>query len=154
MFTVKAVRNIGFFLKSTTQALRLAHVFTHASPVVSMKISPDGQRMAIGISVSGKTIVNDLKTRSIVRSVFRVFLSVKSRAKSFISSVFEDRYLMDAPNIWSVKFSPGGRLLATAGSDRRIRVIVLSLCWREFPIKLDLGYHSKANASHAQRTQQ
>ena len=50
-------------------ALHLEHVFAHENPAFCMKISPDGQGMAVGFQNSGATIINGSKTRSNVRSV-------------------------------------------------------------------------------------
>ena len=47
----------------------LEHVFTHEYPPWSVKISPDGQRMAVGFNDSGATIISETKTRSNDRSV-------------------------------------------------------------------------------------
>ena len=55
--------------------LHLEHVFTHESPAYCMKISPDGQRMAVGFRYSGTTIISDLKTGSNVRSVSECLFS-------------------------------------------------------------------------------
>ena len=46
--------------------LHLEHVFTHESPAWCAKISPDGQRMAVGFQSSGATVI---RTKSNVRSV-------------------------------------------------------------------------------------
>ena len=54
--------------------LHLAHVFTHESPAICVKTSPDGQRIAVGYSGSGKTVINEVKTRSNVRSVSGCFV--------------------------------------------------------------------------------
>ena len=54
--------------------LDLEHVFAHESPAWSVKISPDGQRMAVGFEYSGATIISDMKTRSNVRSVSECFV--------------------------------------------------------------------------------
>ena len=43
--------------------LHSANVITYESPVYCVKISPDGQRLAIGLD-EGKTYINDLKTGS------------------------------------------------------------------------------------------
>ena len=51
-----------------TLDLRLARIFTHDSPFC-MKMSPDGQRIAVGVLSLGKTVINDVKTGSNVRSV-------------------------------------------------------------------------------------
>ena len=50
-------------------SLHLEHVFAHESLASCVKISPDGQRMAVGFGNGGATIINDMKTRSKVRSV-------------------------------------------------------------------------------------
>ena len=47
--------------------LRLAHKFTYDSPVFCVKISPDGQRLAVGDR--GKTYLNELQTGSNIWSV-------------------------------------------------------------------------------------
>ena len=52
-----------------TLALHLEHVFAHEYPANCVKMSPDGQRIAVGFQGSGATIISDLKTRSNVRSV-------------------------------------------------------------------------------------
>ena len=44
--------------------LHLAHAFTYDSPVQSVKMSPDGQKIAIGLENEGKTFVNELRTGS------------------------------------------------------------------------------------------
>ena len=49
--------------------LHLEHVFPHKCPAWSVKITHDGQRMAVGFKESGATIISDMKTRSNVRSV-------------------------------------------------------------------------------------
>ena len=55
--------------------LHLEHVFMHENPAWCMKISPNGQGMAIGFDESGAAIISDMKTRSNVRSVSE-FLAV------------------------------------------------------------------------------
>ena len=50
--------------------LHLMHVFTHESAAYCMKMSPDGQRIAVGFLDDGKTIISEVKTRSNIRSVF------------------------------------------------------------------------------------
>ena len=55
--------------------IRLVHVFTHESPIFSMKISPDGQKIAVGIAGAGKAIINEVKTKSNVRSVSEALVS-------------------------------------------------------------------------------
>jgi WD40 repeat protein len=42
--------------------LRITHVFAFKCPVYCAKISPDGQRVAIGLEDNGKTYINDVKT--------------------------------------------------------------------------------------------
>ena len=54
---------------------RLEHVIAHESPAFCTKLSPDGQRIAVGFSRSGKTILDEAKTRSNVRSVSECFIS-------------------------------------------------------------------------------
>ena len=49
--------------------LHLAHVFIREYPAFCVKMSPDGQRIAVGQIDSGKTVIHDVKTRSNVRSV-------------------------------------------------------------------------------------
>ena len=44
--------------------LHLAHAFTHDSPVYCVKISPDGQRLAVGLAGDGKTHIFELQTGS------------------------------------------------------------------------------------------
>ena len=56
-------------------AIHLEHVFAHASPAWSVKINPDGQRMAVGFQNSGATIISNMKTRSNVRSVSKFLFS-------------------------------------------------------------------------------
>lgn len=40
----------------------VAHLFAYGSRVFCAKMSPNGQRLAIGLAYDGKTYVNDLKT--------------------------------------------------------------------------------------------
>ena len=47
-----------------TLDIHLVHEFTYESPVYCAKISPDGQRLAIGLSNVGKTYINELKVKS------------------------------------------------------------------------------------------
>ena len=54
---------------------RLEHVFAYEFPPFCMKISPDGQRMAVGFQDSGATIISDMKTRLNVGSVFQSLIS-------------------------------------------------------------------------------
>ena len=49
--------------------LHLEHVFAHESPAFCMRMSPDGQRMAVGCQTSGETVVSEMRTKSKVRSV-------------------------------------------------------------------------------------
>lgn len=42
--------------------LRLAHTFVYKSPVSCVKMSPDGQRLAMGLAFDGKTYINEVKT--------------------------------------------------------------------------------------------
>ena len=58
-----------------TLALHLEHVFAHEYPANCVKMSPDGQRIAVGFQDSGATIISDLKTRSNVRSVSECLFS-------------------------------------------------------------------------------
>ena len=60
-----------------------------------------------------------------------------------------DRYVKDKLSIWSVKFSPNGRLLATGADDHKIRVLSLN-CenFHESDFILDMGHHTKPNACH------
>ena len=58
-----------------TLALHLEHVFTHESRVLCVKISPDGQRMAVGSEYSEATNIYDMKSRSNVRSVSESLVS-------------------------------------------------------------------------------
>ena len=44
--------------------LHLAHAFTYDSPVMCVKMSPDGQRLAVGLSGNGKTYLNESDTGS------------------------------------------------------------------------------------------
>ena len=55
--------------------LHLEHVFTHESPALCSKMSPDGRRTAVGFGHTGATIITDLITRSNVRSVSEYFVS-------------------------------------------------------------------------------
>ena len=56
-------------------ALHPEHVFTHESRAFCVKISPDGQRIAVGYQNSRATIISDLKTRSNVRSASEYIVS-------------------------------------------------------------------------------
>ena len=44
--------------------LHLAHTFKYDSPVRSVKMSPNGQTIAIGLENEGKTFINELRTGS------------------------------------------------------------------------------------------
>ena len=55
--------------------LHLEHVFAYECPAYSVKISPGGQRMAVGFGHSGATIIRDMKTQSNVRSVSEYLVS-------------------------------------------------------------------------------
>ena len=44
--------------------LHLAHAFTYDSPLCCIKMSPDGQRLAVGLSAAGKTYINEFETGS------------------------------------------------------------------------------------------
>ena len=55
--------------------LRLEHVFAYDFFPFCMKISPDGQKLAVGLGSSGETIICDMKTRSNVRSVSKCLVS-------------------------------------------------------------------------------
>ena len=44
--------------------LQLAHAFTYDTPVFGLKMSPDGQRVAVGLKDDGKTYLYELKTGS------------------------------------------------------------------------------------------
>ena len=101
--------------------LQLARVFTYDSPVNCVKMSPDGQRIAVG--GHGKTYLHELQTGSSIWLVSELFALRFGLAIDVItSSVFVDRYVKDRINVSGVQFSPNGRLLATAGSDYHIRV--------------------------------
>ena len=54
--------------------LHVAHVFTYETPVYCARISPDGQRIAIGLKDCGKTYINSMKTGSNVWLVFKFFV--------------------------------------------------------------------------------
>ena len=49
--------------------LHLEHVFAYESPPLCLKISPDGQKLAVGFENSGETIISDMRSRSNDRSV-------------------------------------------------------------------------------------
>ena len=55
--------------------LHLEHVFAYESPALCMKISPYGQRAAVGFGHSGATIISDMKTQSNVRSASEYLVS-------------------------------------------------------------------------------
>ena len=50
--------------------LHLMHVFTNESRAHCVKVSPDGQRIAVGFHDDGKAIISEVKTRLNIRSVF------------------------------------------------------------------------------------
>ena len=63
--------------------LHLAHVFTQEPPTAfSLKISPDGQRIAVGCLDSGKTVISDVKTRLNTWSVSEYLVSNQAWAIS------------------------------------------------------------------------
>ena len=49
--------------------LHLEHVFAYESPALCLKISPDGQKLAVGFEDGGETIISDMSSRSNDRSV-------------------------------------------------------------------------------------
>ena len=49
--------------------LHLVHVFMYDSPVYCVKMSPDGQRLAVGPGGEGKIYLHDMQTGSIIRLV-------------------------------------------------------------------------------------
>ena len=84
--------------------LQIAHVLTYDASVYCMKLSPDGQKIAMGLQMNGKTYINDLKSGSII-------------------CVLEDlNHRKDNLSIWTIQFSPDSCLLATGSSDHKIRV--------------------------------
>ena len=108
--------------------LHLAHAFAHDSSVQCAKMSPDGQKLAVGLEDNGKTYLYELRTESkiwLVRSlVFKIWVDVID------PSVFVDQYVKRVKNgidIYSVKFSPNGRLLAIGACDLYIRVCPLKM---------------------------
>lgn len=58
-----------------TLELHLAHAFTYDSEVYCIHMSPDGHRLAVGLSGEGKTYLNELETGSniwlVSESVFK-----------------------------------------------------------------------------------
>ena len=102
--------------------LHLAHFFTFDSSVHCIHMSPDGQRLAVGLAGNGKTHLYEMETGSNIRLVSEPL--VKYWIDVIDPSVFVDRYVnvKDRITIFSVKFSPNGQLLATGASDNRIRV--------------------------------
>ena len=127
--------------------LDLEHVFAYEYPAYCVKISPDGQKLAVGFRDSGEMIISDMRSRSNVRSVSE---HLNSRLGWVYISVFVDRYVKDKLSIWCVKFSPDGRLLATGAEDHNIRVYFFSdrESLHEPDFTLDMGHHSKPNACH------
>ena len=133
-----------------TLDFQLAHAFAHDSPVICVKMSPDGQRLAVGGTKN--TYLYELKTGSKCRLV-SVSLVSKISIDVIIPSVFVDRYVKDYINITRVQFSPNGQLLATGASDCQIRVCSLKTEKKNLsispPLCSDMGYRSKTDASHA-----
>ena len=105
--------------------LHLAHTFTYDSELDCIKISPDGQRLAVG--GDGKTYLNELETGSNIWSVSAALVLDFIWIDLMDASVFVDRYVKNSIGIWSVQFSPNGQLLATGASDDRIRVCYLKI---------------------------
>ena len=123
--------------------LHLAHVFKYDSPANCVKISPDGQRLAVAVLGNGKIYLKELKTGANIRLVSIKLLAFNIWIDAIDPSVFVDRYVKRRIAIWSVQFSPNGQLLATGAADAKIRVCSLKI--RTFidliPFCLDLGHH-------------
>ena len=106
--------------------LQLAHNFKFNAEVYCIKMSPDGQRLAVGLRDDGKTYINELETGSNIWLVLQPF-EFKIWIDLINPSVFVDRYVKDRISIWSVQFSRNGQFLATAASDGQIRVCSLKM---------------------------
>ena len=132
--------------------LHLAHTFKYDSPANCVKMSPDGQKLAVGLRDNGKTYLCELRTGSNIWLVSLVFNSIWIDTTD--PSVFFDQYVKDPIDILSVQFSPDGRLIATGASDGQIRVCSFTMRTLSNFILffLDMGYHRETNASHAERT--
>lgn len=115
-----------------TLDLDLAHTFTYDAPVFSVKFSPDGQRLAVGLRGDGKTYgkiyLHELQTGSTAWLV----------AEPLIDPSFSvDPSVKDRIDIYSVQFSPDGQLLATGASDCQITV-----CFLKIKIVINLEAHT------------
>ena len=101
------------------------HTFTYDSGACCVKVSPDGQRFAVGFRGDGKMSINELETGSNIWLVLQPLYHIWVDLIDF--SIFADRYVKDRISIWSVQFSLNGQLLATGASDGRIGVCSLKL---------------------------
>ena len=135
--------------------LELANVITYESPVSCVKMSPDGLKIAIGLD-ERENVLEGIENGIKYLVSFRVSL-FKIWTDMFDSSVFVDRYLKEddsSGRIFCLQFSPDGQLLATGTCGGQIKVgsLKMGISINLVPLCLDMGYHSKANASHVQRT--
>ena len=134
-----------------TLHIDLANTFDVTTRVFCAKFSPDGKYLAVGGSNKGsKTYIFDVEKGSIVR--FVLFLVWLGYVTDFSISSLVDLYLDDETILWDLEFSPDSKLIATASSDRRIRVCFSVDCGDRSDqlFLLVMGCGAKANPSHIQ----
>ena len=70
--------------------LRLARTFTYDTKVYSMHMSPDGKRIAAGLSDNGKIYINDIETGSNIRLVSEILVLAFRLTRSISVSSWTD----------------------------------------------------------------
>lgn len=105
-----------------TLRMNLANTFEVTSQVFFVKFSPDGKYLGVGVWVKGsKTYIFDVEKGSIVWSVHSFGLRLPSFIDFRLSSLV-DLYPDVRSIVWGLEFSPDSKCIATASSDRCIRV--------------------------------
>ena len=134
-----------------TLHIDLANTFDVTNPVFCAKFNLDGKYLAVGGSNKGSKIyIFDVEKGSIAR--FVPFLLRLGYFTDFGISSLVDLYLDDKMILRDLEFSPDSKLIATASSDRRIRVCSSVNCGDrpDHLILLVMGCGPKANPSHIQ----
>jgi WD40 repeat protein len=125
--------------KSVSYQLQLVRTFkTNSTDILSVKFSPDGERIALGAQDNSVQIFNidgaiEMKLGGHNNAIFDVNFSPNGR---YLLSASKDRTvrlwdlkatLLDTiyghtDNVWSVNFSPNGKMFASGSVDKSVRL--------------------------------